>query len=559
MRPCSLYSLYLLLGLALRSSTLPLDSDSAPSIVPSYRPSPPRFTPATTSPIDLTQSATSPVRLPSQPGGFDGSVESNYTCGPIERYYNASPAAWDRANTGVWLDRWWAENQANFPQNGGFSSALGRAFLGNPNWSCRDSDGPNCNINPCNEAKLNRAGVDMEPAYYVLQSVMNLHEYFTGIAAALQISAIGAALAKDKWAYTFHKEKVVPLNAMKEILNVLTTTVGIAAAFAAPFSNAVKIAAASSNTMFSGGITAAKYSIQSRENTTAFEAAKMGGLLSDLFVSSILNLASANDGLMNGSDWQNTGDIRTYIAGGDFVNFAGVDKEAAVKKARQLLVSSAINFLWRQQKVFIMGGGPCDNSGGVGSGPDQAKICSEGRAWYLFYWMEYGGFHLSKKRWGNVDEPPGFSELGKGDYEGIKGEDIIKSSLDAYKVARYEYTADMYQRRTEDALNNGTLAPSEVGPSWEGTFTIPVCDISPVVQDTDTDFPKRDVILQPWGANMVPQWCRPVCAGPDGKVSKDATVEFLKAAQMDNFISFQMYCPLGMWVFGEPRDQSRLR
>ena len=50
---------------------------------------------------------------------------------------------------------------------------------------------------------------------------------------AFAVSAIGAALSKDSWATTFYKDKDdKSVTALKEIFNVLSTVVGIGAAFA---------------------------------------------------------------------------------------------------------------------------------------------------------------------------------------------------------------------------------------------------------------------------------------------------------------------------------------
>ena len=75
---------------------------------------------------------------------------------------------------------------------------------------------------------------------------------------------------------------------------------------------------------------------------------------------------------MAGGNYDNTGDIRTYVDGGLFVKFPGVDKNRVIDAMSNLLIGEAINALWRTQKIFIMGGGACGDNQGIGSGPQAA-------------------------------------------------------------------------------------------------------------------------------------------------------------------------------------------
>jgi hypothetical protein len=185
-------------------------------------------------------------------------------CGPVAQYYRPTAANWTSAGTGAWLDSWWAQNQASFNKDGGFASMFGEMYLGNPDWSCRDDgSADDCAVNPCNQVVLNGAGEDLQPAYYVLESVSNLHSYFQGLSQSLQAAATDAALCNDNWAWTFYKDKNdVNKVDIKEIINIITTGVAVIAAFAAPFASAIKIISAASCASFAGGANAAKYQLQ---------------------------------------------------------------------------------------------------------------------------------------------------------------------------------------------------------------------------------------------------------------------------------------------------------
>ena len=114
------------------------------------------------------------------------------------------------------------------------------------------------------------------------------------------------------------------------------------------------------------------------------------------------------------------------------------------------------------------------------------------------------------------------------------------------KAVGLNYTYDQFMNRTEDLLKDGFLSPSDAGPSWEGIFTVPVCDISGAIPQKN--WPKKKVILQPFGKGKIPQWCRPVCTNSSGQTDAALTLQFLDAAKMTNFKSPTHYCPNGAWT-----------
>lgn len=78
---------------------------------------------------------------------------------------------------------------------------------------------------------LNSKGGDIPQTYYVMQSAVGIHTYFTGLREAFTVSSIGAALSKDSWAETFYKDKDdKSVVALREIFNIIAITVGIIAA-----------------------------------------------------------------------------------------------------------------------------------------------------------------------------------------------------------------------------------------------------------------------------------------------------------------------------------------
>ena len=97
-------------------------------------------------------------------------------------------------------------------------------------------------------------------------------------------------------------------------------------------------------------------------------------------------------------------------------------------------------------------------------------------------------------------------KLGKDDYASVTKSDVIRSAVAAHKIAGYDYTESIAVDRIKNALEKGEGKPFE--PSWEGTFTVPVCDVSKIIWH---DWPKdqKSKILVPYGQG--PVWCGPIC------------------------------------------------
>ena len=265
-----------------------------------------------------------------------------------------------------------------------------------------------------------------------------------------------------------------------------------------------------------------------------FKSADLGNILGQIVVGSIESFTSANNVLMHGDSYENSGDIRDYVRGGQFVAYPGIDKNAVTNVMNGFLIGQAINQLYRTQKIFVMGGGNCGDNQGIGSGPQGASVCRDGKAWYLYYWQENDVISTTAHQWGRVTSPPGADRLGQDDYLLVHITDIINSSLDAYNVAGYSYTNATAAARAESALKEGWANPGKVGPAWEGTFTIPVCDVGAAV---GSNYEGKQYILQDYGHDSRPMWCGPVCSG-----DLQRTKDFIHAANMDNFESSRHLC-----------------
>ncbi|KAI2628536.1 hypothetical protein GGR54DRAFT_636255 [Hypoxylon sp. NC1633] len=463
-------------------------------------------------------------------------------CGAVSQFYGQTANDWQNQNTDQWLAKWISDHANDISGNQyGFAGAFGQWALGNPDWSCRDDGSASaCDLDLCDNRVINSRGDDIRNSYYVLESVNRLHSYFAGISEAFEVSAIASAFSKEKWSETFYKPKNSDktISTLKEVLNAVTTVLGIGAAFAGlGEGNALQGAIGGAMAAAAGGAAAAgSIQLQADKDDTFQKDADLGAILGKVVTESMKSFTSANNELMAGHNYQNTGDIKTYLQGGAFVNFGGVDKPAVTDVMSRFLIGNAVNELWRQQKIFILGGGQCGDGQGIGTGPKDYNVCRDGKAWYLYYWHEGNGDFLSNKQWGYVTMPPGADKLGQGDYAGVSVSDVINSSLDSYNVAEYNYDASKAADRVHEALQGGWRNPGAQGPSWEGTFTIPVCDVSGAISQ---DWKDKQYILEEYDDDARPVWCGPICSNDWDKTSR-----FINAANMGNFKSPKHLCSI---------------
>ncbi|KAL9602343.1 MAG: hypothetical protein Q9219_001909 [cf. Caloplaca sp. 3 TL-2023] len=453
-------------------------------------------------------------------------------CGPVAEFYNQKQSDWNANGLNEWLDNWWTNHTSDITANSkGFAGAFGRWAFGNPDWSCRDDGSDSdCDFNPCDDNILNSKGPELRQAYYTLEAVNRLHGYFQGLGEAFQSASIASALSKDSWATTFYKDKdVKSVTALKEALNAVTTVVGVAAAFGGLAGPATGAATGAVSALFAGASGAVAPLLGNHQDDTFQKSADMGAILGKVVLQSLKSFVAANNVLMHGDNFQNTGDIRAYLKDGLFLDFGGIDKVHVIDSVNAFLTGQAINALWRTQKVFIMGGGACGDGQGIGEGPQAYSLCRDGKAWYLYWWEEPGGIILNKHKYGWTSAPLGADKLGVGDYAGINVQAVISSSLDAYAAGRFAYTPATASARAQDALLKGWGNPGAAGAAWEGVFTIPVCDVGWAVEGNIDD---KQYILQPQGHDYRPHWCGPVCGG-DVQLTRD----FIAAANMANFQS----------------------
>ena len=121
------------------------------------------------------------------------------------------------------------------------------------------------------------------------------------------------------------------------------------------------------------------------------------------------------------------------------------------------------------------------------SGPANYSVSVDDVAWYLYWWFvvpeqaehTFAGQTLptqKKRQEDDVVLVTGLRGLA-GDYASVIVQDIVLSSLGAYEIAGYDYDNMTAYSRVKSALEGQWANPGAQGPRWEGTFTIPVCNV----------------------------------------------------------------------------------
>ncbi|KAL9610586.1 MAG: hypothetical protein Q9167_004712 [Letrouitia subvulpina] len=375
-----------------------------------------------------------------------------------------------------------------------------------------------------------------------------------GISEAYQQSAISNAFGFPLWPEQFYDDKDVKAFAeLKVFFAVIQTIVDLelsASALMVPI-------------VFNGALGVAQALIPNRPDDTYKKTSQLGGILQKLVDRTFKALIEANNQLMLGQNFRDTGDIRKWIGSGNFINSQGVNKIAVGKRMDNLLLAKGVNILWRKQMIFILGGVPCDyNSNAIGRG-GALSACIDRERWFLYYWKgSKSDWKLDEhNHWGWVEAPKGSKLLGTGAYSGVTVEDVIRSSVATYKAGGYNYDEAFAQNQIRDAIAAGRQ-PGLQGPSWEGIFTIPVCEVGWAI-DPPIITKDKQYILSPYGGGMFssflplrkilclraaddynfmidyrPHWCGDIC-----KADKLISKQFREAANMKGYDSpTRPYC-----------------
>jgi hypothetical protein len=129
--------------------------------------------------------------------------------------------------------------------------------------------------------------------------------------------------------------------------------------------------------------------------------------------------------LTSGNPLGDSSDLRDILSDGSFLSSHYFDMSQNMTNAFK---STVINYLWRQSKVFILGGASCSEDQGIGStgskeGYEMIWWCDDdNKAWYLYNYQWGVGSGLEAGRsisW--VSRPWGADRMGSHPYLSTHG------------------------------------------------------------------------------------------------------------------------------------------
>lgn len=193
--------------------------------------------------------------------------------------------------------------------------------------------------------------------------------------------------------------------------------------------------------------------------------------LNDLFYYSSNNARHAIEDLANlifsGKADNNSNTILEYLAGGNFIYASSIPYlTLAETYYKTNLVSRTVNALYREKQTYVVST----------TVPPKYffKDYPEGSSWTSPAGRTYTLYSYQKQK---PQRPEGLDVL-NGSYYNINAWQIAKSSGQAWEVAGYDYSNKISQQELFESFGaNSNDTPFQDRAGWQGTFTIPVCDV----------------------------------------------------------------------------------
>lgn len=251
------------------------------------------------------------------------------------------------------------------------------------------------------------------------------------------------------------------------------------------------------------------------QNTSKVNRESGIDLLNDLFYDLSSTARAAIDSWAHatfaGAADQNNHTILDYLDNGTFVDQAVIPTETEVETYyRSSLIARAVNLKWRTQSAYIVGTSADMKHDNQFPSNDSWTSPRSGRT-YVPYFFD-GRSQLSL---------PGLDALDQTFYS-VTASQVAEASARAWEVAGFNYTDAVALRRVQDSFSDPELTPFRDGVSWEGTFTLPVCDVG-----DHSDW------LVPYGGRLLPCCCGPDCS---------QTHAFVQAANLNHSQDWRDIC-----------------
>ncbi|KAI9847920.1 MAG: hypothetical protein M1837_001437 [Sclerophora amabilis] len=353
-----------------------------------------------------------------------------------------------------------------------------------------------CTIASCDDIAVTEP--DAQKGYWTLMSIANFNNhmkffYDSVTRVQTQQNSRGAGFAKT---FTEAGHPATDGGKMlQSILNAVLIVVGLALIAFLPEIALVMGAAAVMAPLLNGlsktggiltGITGAVgFSKLDVTTTTINELANLGDFTAALSDHTRRSLEADNKALLAGMPDSGGKHIWDYLADGKYSQPPPDPSDDMDKFLTSQYDSGALNAVWKYDRVFIMGyprlypgpnsylGKGCAEyeKGDETKGPSETYLCT-GDDQYVYYAYRLPSADKAF-RYPRLQLPLGLDALK--DYN-LDIHTIMKSSIAAYKADRTMNYDNVRSERWGHSMDDGSKDnPILSGPSFEGTFTIPVC------------------------------------------------------------------------------------
>ncbi|KAM6538019.1 hypothetical protein FALCPG4_003907 [Fusarium falciforme] len=480
--------------------------------------------------------------------------ESKTTSDPVKRrcgfetWDSTNINNWFEAGTDAWFEAWWLrylggngpDTSAVIPNGwpNNFVNLFGRMYLdGKEFYKCAKPN-DQCfgdifceDIIKCSGDWGEECGDHdkQRPVYMVLQSIQGFQSYFRDFIEVLDETQMNLQGMSAYLVSNFFPpiEKSFEFF-LRELLVGMGTAFSIGGSYLklnnwVKSNDFAKESSSAFGALLNGIGTGYREVVQYPADQKFSDFADLGVFMTNVFEQTRTALNDMQENLAIGNYWGGNR-FFNYASGGAFLpgpgqEFSSEPSDSQLATLRKYLQKQfnarAINYIWRQQKIFITYttdvDGSCEQDK---QGPQDMKYCREGDpgVYYLYWWHEASvglgsTTGLNTFDTGKMDHPTGWDKLAAGWIEQgyqLSLNDVFEASIAAYQAHRFDYEGENSVKRAQEAVTDGWANPWDRGTSWEGTFTIPVCDTGDVSYNVQLG--ERIMPCNCGGGNEVDAW-----------------------------------------------------
>ncbi|KEF52544.1 uncharacterized protein A1O9_11386 [Exophiala aquamarina CBS 119918] len=422
--------------------------------------------------------------------------------------WDPTPANYLASQADQNLQSWWENELSSDARR--FEHAFGK-LLGINQFRCGISSISSCTIPSCFEIQ---EAENPSWIYLVALSLQNLNQMFNVMYNGITLGQLDATNLVDDLAANIFEWKDPEYHGNTAGFWVAATLTSICTFGAYRVGTAVGSAAFFGLGTFGGAATShVAESFQPAQDLTKDDGIRS---LNDMFYNLSSAARSAIDSWANdtfaGQTDENGSSILDFVKDGAFVDPSVLPSQTQVETYyRSSLVARAVNGLWRTKPLYLIS--TTANISNTELHQDSRYLSPRTGKTYVPYY-----FHDKTQL-----EPPDFAVL-NGSFYSIKPSQTTESSARAWEQAGgNNYTSELSTARLLEALtSNERLTPFQDGASWEGMFTLPVCDVGTRVE-----------WLVPYGGKILPCCCGEDCAD---------TKNFIEAANLNKSESWLDAC-----------------